>query len=165
MKYKISKGTNTYSQLADLFERIKECKITAQSLAAEMSDIEDKKDVTSLSSGFRLSGGLSGVSMKKKPDGYRPVKGYYGYYFPKQCKANKEILDRIAALPSVGVNELNSIVGFEEQSHGLTWYTRPAVNLRDEYALIKISENCEFTPNEDMIEILDSEYKILLGGD
>lgn len=159
MKFKINNGTETFKNLKDVQSRMKECNAAASALAKELGGVDGQR----LSGGHDcIAGGLGGIKLSSKPDGWRNAsKHHYGFYFPKITKSNKPILAKIADLPKVTYRDLNSVVGFEFQSSGLTWFNCPSVKWGPEYVLLAIHEDCYFTPNADMVEILDSEYKTL----
>ncbi|WP_285055169.1 hypothetical protein [Pedobacter ginsengisoli] len=156
MKYKILKGSETFKKLVDLNQEIRRCNKASTDLAKEIGG--DEKG-TILGHSFHIAGGLSGVKMASKPDGWRDAsKNYYGYFFPKINKVNKPILDKIKALPVVSYDDLNKIVGFSFQSHDMTWFNCPGVIWKEELILMEVDYRCSFTPNEDMTEILESEF-------
>ncbi|REE01087.1 hypothetical protein [Marinoscillum furvescens] len=62
-----------------------------------------------------FAGGISAFQFDSKPDGYRNS-GYRSrtnLYFPKKIKANKELLERIAALPKIRKTEFKAILNFD----------------------------------------------------
>jgi hypothetical protein len=157
MKYKILKGTETFGKLHELNSKMKKCEAAASSLAIELGGSKDGKR---LSRGLDcIAGGLAGIEMKTKLEGWRYAsKNHYGFYYPRRIKQNKEVLDRIENLPVLTYNDLNEIVSFDQQASGMRWFNCPGVDWRDEYILLHIDNDCYFTPNADMVEILESEY-------
>lgn len=156
MKFKILKGTETFKKLDDFEKEIKRVNKCAIDLSKELGG--DEKG-THLGHPHHLAGGIFGIKMPDKPDGWKDAsKNHYNFFFPKINKANKPILDKINSLPILKHKDLNDILSFEFQSSGFTWYNCPGVEWGKEYILLNVDDNCYFTPNEDMIEILGSEY-------
>lgn len=162
MKFKILKGTETFQKLTDLKSEMNRCNSEASSLSKSLGGCIKG---THLGKGYGcISGGLAGIKMETKPDGWKNASTqYYGFYIPKINKANKHLLDRIELLPTVRHEDLNAIVGFEMQSSGRRWFNCPGVHWTKEYVLLEVDNECDFTPNCDMIEILESEYVKLIG--
>lgn len=162
MKFKILKGTKTFHKLKDLKAKMQKCNIQAADLSKELGG---STDGTYLGKGYDcISGGLSGIKMETKPNGWKNAsKKYEGFYIPKINKANQELLDRIEALETVKYEDLNAVVGFEMQARGMRWFNCPGVHWTKEYVLLDVQNECEFNPNSDMIEILESEYMKLKG--
>ncbi len=163
MKYKILKGTDTFKKLKDLEVLMLDYDKQASTLSKELSGSEDG---SWLGKGYScIAGGLSGIRMKEKPEGWRvTTKNYPDFFTPKINKQNKEVLDRIDALPTLNYDDLNAIVGFDYQSSGMRWFNCPGVDWYDDYVLLNIDNACRFIPNGDMIEILESEYITLKSG-
>lgn len=157
MKYIISKGTETFNKLTALHQRMQDCEEAAYQLQKELGG-------TSRMVYRTVAGGMHGVALPGKPEGWRYATNdnYDGFFYPKKIKANKELIERIKNLPVVEHKDVNEVVGFEFQSSGLKWFNRPAVAWGKEYCLIEVDDECYFTPNKDMVEILGSEYKMLM---
>lgn len=158
MKYKILKGTDTFKHLENLMDRRKDCNEAATALLIELGGSGDHKRLTNLNT---IGGGIAGIELGEKPEGWKKINGYHGFYFPLSNKKNQALLQRIADLPVVTQDELNEVLGFKEQWQGLTMYRQPGLFERNEFFLMEISDKCDFTPNSDMIEILSSEFKTL----
>lgn len=153
MKYKILKGTDTFSKLEVLQQRIKETN-------KQVSDFCKKQGGTGdwlLRSDF-LAGFPVGVEFKVKPNGWKNTRDH-GFYLP--AKANKLVLTEFDSLPSIDKSELNDIVGFKRQTNENRYYGSPGIQIHNEFALLNVSNDCKFTPNEDMVEILESEFVAL----
>lgn len=161
MKFKILKGTETFNKLSDFEKEIKRVNKIAIDLSKELGG--DEKG-THLGYSFELAGGISGIKMPLKPEGWKDAsKNHHNYFYPKINKSNKDVLDKINALPILKYKDLNDIVGFSFQSHGMTWFNCPGIYWGKEYILMDVNDQCNFCPNEDMIEILGSEYIKLKG--
>lgn len=161
MKFKIVEGTATYDKLLDLRKRMDEANKLAGDLCDELGGTPNR--VRLVPSGS-IGGGIAGIPMAEgKPDGWKLVaSGYGNMCLPKMTKENKPILDKIASLPIISYEELNSIVGFEEQCQGFVWFAKPGVTWVEKCVLLDVDDRCDFKPNEDMIEILTSEFYSLL---
>lgn len=84
------------------------------------------------------------------------------FYFPRSVPANKALLERIAALPTVKVKDINSVLNYEPQTIGNKHYFSPAISYRKKVALVKTQEAVKYKPIEGMVEITQSEYDNLL---
>lgn len=156
MHFKISKGSKTFTDLQTLLAEMQRCNVAATKLANELGATNGGRH---LSRAHVVAGGISGIKLDSKPNGWKGThRDYYGYYIPKISKANREISNKIASLPVVSHDDLNAVVGFHEHYKDGRWYTSPALNWGDDYVLLHTSPGCDFTPNADMIEILESEY-------
>lgn len=166
MKFKVLKGTKLFDQLTKVGEDIREADNTAYKLGKELGykSIRGGRHV--------LGGGISAFQSSELPKGWK-----YAYpksdreaVFPMNKKVNKELLDRIAALPKVEHEALNKILKFDPWKHNdkayngdgsfkIQWY--PGIQWKDEYVLLDVSEYMVYKPVKDMIEILESEYEKL----
>ena len=154
MKFKVEKGTAIYQELELLFDKIEDC------------NSKTKKFVKSL--GFEeygislrgRAGGLSCIRASKKPEGFKTVgKKYDNLYMPKA--SNKELWEKINALPILSHNEYNEVIGFEQQFKGLSHIRSYGCEKVNDVFLIDVGD-ADYTPIEGIIEILDSEYKSLI---
>lgn len=155
MKYKILKGTALFNSLLALHGRIQQARAEIRRVVEELGYKEYvvSSDYLIACSGIQIFG--------DKPEGWRKVGGKWEpYYLPTQ--KNKEVAAKIAALPMIRNEELNTIVGFHWQiGDNLAVFNRPGFVQRDDYALIEVGSGCKFDPLPDMIEITGSEYKKL----
>lgn len=155
MKYKILKGSKTFEELNSLHQRMTECNLAATALAKELGGTDKI-----LFGGRRIAGGLEGIWFETKPEFWKLThRDWHNFFCPKICKQTEDVRERINALPEVKYEDLNKIVGFKYQVVNLTWHNIPGVVWGDDLCLLNVDSNCEFTPNGDMVEILDSEYK------
>jgi hypothetical protein len=166
MRFKILRGTETFTKLTRLRLRINECNDAAGKLVKELGG----ERYLHHSGLYTIAGGIAGIELKERPEGWGLAypKTYSNIYFPIRNRiANKEILERINSLPLVEDSDLNNILGYEPQDvhkSGLryTLAYRPAIHFRDEYMLIRITDGAVYTPiNADIIEITVSEFNSL----
>ncbi len=154
MKFKVVKGTDTFSKLEAINKKNKECNKEALTLVESWG--LEKFGIDS----YGVAGGISCVKADEKPKGFKQVgKKNQGLYYPKAN--NKELINQIKALTVVSTNEFNECIGFESQFRGLSHYRYFGMITRSDYFLIDIDNECDYTPREDMLEILESEYKSL----
>jgi len=161
--YKISKGTKTFNALIQLMDKIKTCNKLAEDLAIELGG------KNTASTGRYLAGGIEAVEFDSNSMPDKAIWKSVGYkwqnlYKPKSSQ--KAIWDKIIALPTMNVDELNNIINFESQfissDRGMADVKRPAVIICKKYILMELPNECKYKPNEDIIEILNSEYVNLL---
>jgi hypothetical protein len=158
MKYKILAGTGTFNKLSAIQKRIEEADRITKALVAEFGAEEW------LGNGYGyVAGDLIGIRFAQKPEGWTKIRSNHSSFFcPKSSvKGNKDLLDRIAAIPKVMTWELNDCIGFKPQRVGLTQYTSIGVKWGNEFHLVHVPEAADYTPLNDVIEILGSEYKRL----
>lgn len=155
MKFKALKGTETFAKLQAVWLRIKKADKAAKQLAIELN-----ADTRWMSGWGSISGGISGIELKVKPEGWKST-GENGFYYPAKLNANKELLDRLEALPVVKDFELNDAVGFKRQSVGRVMHNCIGAQFGKDYHLFEVNEEVKYTPPADVIEITASEYKKL----
>lgn len=162
MKIKVVKGSEVFDKLTALIERCQECNKAVKVVADELG----AKRI--LTHSFYRAGGVTGFMLAEKPEGWKNT-GLYGYYFPKSIKANRVLLDRIAALPSVNNKEFNEVIGYQNQtvttaegnwmmarSYGLFGGVGLGVHL------IELSDGAKFDLLPGMEEIKTSEYLAIM---
>lgn len=162
MMYRIDKGTPTFALVAALMARADACFQAAKVVVEEVGGLGKW-----FAAHDAAAGGISGIQFAKCPDGWKGVRPYPNtYFFPKKTvKTNAPLLKRIHELPMVITEEFNAVVGFKPQfTEGLLHLRRPALFLRDDYALLKVHEEAKFAPNADMVEITMTEFQKLKGG-
>jgi hypothetical protein len=163
MKYKILKDTPLFNSLVDMLLKMKECKKAAGDLVGELGGTGEyipRVDV--------LSGGIEGIAMENRPEGWsRAYPNHYsGLYFPqRRLKQNKEVLQKIDALPVVEKDYFNSLVNFKQQTvetgRKIKWLNNPGIDWKKELILIDVDPDAKYTPAAGMIEVTMSEYKAL----
>ncbi|GAB4003101.1 hypothetical protein GCM10028807_62870 [Spirosoma daeguense] len=159
MKFKINKNTPTGQKITQLYINMQAYNIQACDLAEELGG-----GPSIATGGSSLGGGFIGVHFAECPKNwklsYRTDDG--NYYFPKAIKANRELINRIQALPTVSYHSLNEIVGFKGfQFVGQKIINRVGMVFGREFYLLSLYEGVDFTPNADMVELTYSEYKRL----
>jgi len=156
MKFKVKKGTKLFKKLDEIGIKCRNADKAAGKLAEEL------KCKNWARSSFVLAGGIRAFQFKEKPENWKTVENTYDCFYPKICKQNKELLDKISKLPIVKIEELNDIVGFKSQFHGNRFYKTVGISwVNKNFILIDVYEECEYKPKKDMIEITFSEYKKL----
>ena len=161
MKYKILKGTELFKKLADLRKRMNEVQKQAKDLAIELGG------TAAATSGRNLAGGIDAVEFDKKPDGWRSVgNSWQNLYYPKADKKNKEIHDKINALPILKFEELNNAVGFSANqsvcnSNGFAFIKTVGMQWHKDFILMETAEGTKYTPVDGVQEILGSEFEEL----
>ena len=158
MKYIVRKGTNTFDRLTEIGERVK----AIQTLNRVIVDELDGNYYISCSGGL-IAGPLEGIELKQKPEGWKQVYANVAQnmFFPKSVKQNKELLTRIATIPVVKRSEVNEIVGFKNQIVGRRYIQTIGLIWGQDFHLVGIDDEVDYTPLADMDEILTSEYKRL----
>lgn len=155
MKFKVLKGTELFNKLSALDEEVNRCVRASQNLVESLGYKQFRPAY------WTINGGISSIIIPGgKPAGWKNAhKDYTGEYMPAKNKGNKELLDKIAALPVVTYGSLNSLVGLD------TPWGHPGFSVYDDYALINFSEKQikSLTSTSDMIEITHSEWVALKG--
>ncbi len=97
MYYKIKIGSEAHQKLEAIFAKMKECNAASRELMNEVG-------ATRLYRGnFEKAGGAySFVFAEKPPENWGKKEGGW---FPKKVKANRELLEKIERLPTVGIIE------------------------------------------------------------
>lgn len=158
MKYKIVKGSELFNQLTALHKQVLEIRKATDEIINEFGVTEwvgtDRGS---------LAGGITAFKMDKMPEGWKRVyqQRYYNAYFPKSIPANKALLARISALPTIDKSSLNEIVGYQPQWIGFTHHRAVGVKWGNDFHLIQVAEETEYTPMEGMEEITVSEFNRL----
>ncbi|MFK5856579.1 MAG: hypothetical protein QM503_10640 [Bacteroidota bacterium] len=157
MYYKVKKGTETFKRLEKVWSKITDCNKKSLQFVQQLG--YEKYGTAHGTAG----GGISFIYAETKPEGFKIVgKKYQNLFYPKA--SNKDLLKQIAALPTVSYDEYNSSIRFEEQFQGTTHYNAFGSRKRKDVYLIEINDECDYTPFEDMIEIVSSEWKALSDG-
>lgn len=157
MKFKILKSSPLFKQLKDVEEKCREVNRVAGKLAKKHGAKEW------VSSGRNLAGGLAGFQFDKKPENWKQVykEHFENCYYPKSCKANKELLEEISKLPIVNAEVVNKILGFKFQFVGLKVCYQPGIQWNKNYILVDIHEGAKYKSKKGMKEITYSEYEKL----
>ncbi|PRY33861.1 hypothetical protein CLV58_11910 [Spirosoma oryzae] len=158
MKYKVMKGSQAYTDLTHIKDRIHQSDEVSKQLVDELGATEW------LNGGFSyLTGGMLGIRFSSQPDGWKPVytSKHQNCFFPKKLKKNEALLTRIEAIPKVTIWELNQAVGYQHQTIGDRFIATVGVTWGTDYHLLSVKEDCEYTPLDGMEEITVSEFNRL----
>jgi hypothetical protein len=161
MKFKILKGTVLFEKFIALINEINRCDDAALALMKELGGIHIRGEHGN------LGGGIGSIKMPEKPKDWG--NSYVdGEYMPiKNRKANKEVLEKLAALPIVKDHALNSLINYNWKDHeGRRLNFTPEVNWRKDHILIAIGEQYpRYKAVEDMVEITTTEFNTLKAGE
>lgn len=163
MKYRIAKGTETYAKLAALYKLM-------EAARKAVFPVLDELGAKRYAPRRGLAGGIMAVEFRTPPEGWKRIgKPGQDLYAPKV--SNKEMVERLKALPVLKYEELNSIVGFkqgttvDEDSGSFVQYRCPGMYMVKDAVLLDTG-NAKYTPpNADIVEILESEYRRLKEAD
>lgn len=108
MKYKVLKGTELYEKLLAF-----EAKVKANAAEAEAFVVSIGGGDIARRSSSRVIGEIGAISFRSKPDGWKKVgESWQGLYMP--LAKNKEMCQRIAALPTIPIDEANELIKFKQ---------------------------------------------------
>lgn len=160
MKFKVEKGCELYDRLKALHNRIKQVNAQATEL------VESLGYTRYCRSHWCIAGGISAIEIVNMPSDERTkwtkMFKQSNLFMPRQNKQNSEIWAKIQALPRIEPMELNDILNFRAgASKMLSWSAHPGVIWKEDYILIDVSDEHEYTPVAGMTEILVSEYNAL----
>jgi hypothetical protein len=161
MKFKVLKGTVLFDKLLAIVIQIHECNQQAHDLALEQGAIGVA------TTGNNRAGGIDAFRFKydTEPDVllWKQVDKYHyaDLYSPRANKKNNNLFSQIQALPRIGYKEYNAVIGYEQQWIGLSLHQSYGLFQDDDFFLIELSDEVNYTPVADMTEILSSEYKTL----
>lgn len=154
MKYIIRKGVPLFDRLQLLYQKMKEANAATRDFLSRFG-----KEVEYYPAPHCLAGGVQSICFPHNPNSELWKRGAGGY-IPK--KNAKDLQFEFYDLPVVKNNELNSLVGFKNMSWaGKRVWFRPAWTVGDDYHLIDVNSDIDYTPVEGMEEILESEFKAL----
>lgn len=159
MYFRIKQDSETFEAVKNLRIKMKAATKAACDMATELGGSEKGEHI---GEGFNIiAGGLTGIKMETKPRGWsKASKHYRDVYFPqKNLVANKEILAKIEALPKVYTDDINALVGFEDQTVGRNVILMPNFYWRDDFIVFTMNSGCIYTPMKDIEEITGSEFK------
>lgn len=170
MYYKVDLNSKLYTTLKDVQLKMKEANKAALKLANELGFKKWRG-----SNNFVIAGGIVSLYAETKPEGYVYTYGSkesLNDFFPKKCKANKEILDKINSLPTVDSFSFTDQIKYDWRQHkSPTGNTRggnhvlftPGLSFpKNGEILISFPEYIKkYKPVAGMIEITFTEHKIL----
>ena len=155
MYYKIEPGNVTHEKVKDTLQKLDSYIDQSESLVKELGFERYGKSHNG------VAGGISCVESSSKPEGYVSVgKKWQNLYRPKANQ--KEIWAKIKALPVMSFEEFGEAIGFKPQFKGLTYHRACGITTIKNTYLVEVSDKCDYTPAEGMVEILASEYKKLM---
>jgi hypothetical protein len=154
MYFKIEPGNATYEKVKQTLAKCILYNQKAKSLAKELGF--EKFGISK----HHRAGGISCFESNTKPEGFVTVgKKWQNLFYPKS--KNKEVIEKIKELPVMSFEEFGDAIGFKPQFKGLNYHRAYGLKQVDDFFLIEIDDNCDYTPVDGMIEILASEYKSL----
>ncbi len=163
MKYRIAKGTETYAKLAALYKRM-------DAARKAVFPVLDELGAKRYAPCRGLAGGIMAVEFRTPPEGWkRAGKPGQDLYEPKM--SNKEMRERLKALPVLKYEELNTIVGFkegtsvDEDSGSFVQHRCPGMYMGKDAVLLDTGYAKYKPANADIVEILESEYRRLKEAD
>jgi hypothetical protein len=161
MYFKIDSDTPTGHSLTKLKEQIHACNEQMNKLVDELGG-----DSQVAVSRRAIGGGICGIQFPDEvvPYGWKLVHTYLGknFYWPKSSPKNKELLARLTTLPSIDRNVVNLIVGFiPGQIVGMSVINSVGMTFGDNYHLLTTDDDAEFSPNDDMIELNTTQFRVL----
>jgi hypothetical protein len=155
MKYIIKQGSDLFNKLKELQAKMKEVIEAQQKFLSQFGE-----KIEYYPRWHCIAGGVDGICFNKNPDPKLWKKFDRDGYTPK--KSAKKLYEEMNSLPVVTNNEFNDLIGFKKAFLGKRVLFRPAVKFEDDYVLVSVDTEVNYTPVEGMEEILDSEYKELV---
>lgn len=157
MKYKVLKGTPLFDKIVVVVEKIKDYNQQAEDLSNSVGGLR------AATLGYNRAGGIAAFEFKKEPDMnlWKRVDKYEPLYSPRAKKANNALFAKIQALPITRYEEFNNVIEFKQHWSGLTFHQTYGLVISDDFMLIEMNDEVKYTPVQDMIEILGSEYNYL----
>lgn len=165
MKYQILPRSPLFAPLQELRAKMAEAHAVVQRVAEELG-----------ARGYIVGQGfLVGRPWYFDFDGVEPAgvwrwvphRRQQGYWAPRRCRANKVLIDRLADLPTVSLEELNRIVGIRgfqyfDDGDGIGMFQGPDMAWGKYYILMSIPEDVKYKPKEGIQLITVAEYRHLL---
>ena len=157
MKFKTKRTSETGKKFAIIEDRLQQSLKASQKLAKELG-AKDFREA------YWVAGG--GISSLVFPHDFTPPPYYkkvnhsseLNEWMPKlNIKAGKEIMERINALPRVGIGELNKCIGFQEDMFKTIGFNM----MNEEYFLFSAEEEWLDKLPADCEEITVGEYNAL----
>ncbi len=160
MKYKVSKGTELFKKLDDFEKEMKRCNKAAFDL------VEQLGYKTMRGKYATLAGGISSIVIEgTAPPLWKKCANGSKEYFPMKRNANKELLEKIRALPIVEYDDLNKLLKYDpwkrKNADDRRISFHPGFICRKGYFLISVASYVKYKPLPGMVEILESEYEKL----
>ena len=158
--YKVVPETKLYVQLTHLYTMMKEADEKARKVVDSFG-----KDLRYCSHQQGIAGGISAIECNEKPEGWKSVGDSWQHlYYPKVKE--KKLIKEFESLPVIKQSTLNDIIGFTPQTvsngSGLAFVLIPHVIWGENNIYLSFREGVKYTPHEDMVEILASEFETAL---
>lgn len=157
MKFKIPKGTPLFDAVMAVSKRMDECNAAAEALSKELGAEE------CYHSTYHLAGGIAGMRFPSKPEGWKDVVGQYKVYMPKA--ALRDINKRIAALPTMKVEEMATILKYKNHTgfngNGFQMQRLPTITFLPDVILLSTIDGNPWKGCKGATEIKGSEYDAL----
>jgi hypothetical protein len=155
MKYIIKLGSDLFNKLKELQAKMKEANEARMNFLQRFAD-----EIEYYPKHHILAGGVEAICFNQNPDPKLWKKFGKDAFAPK--KSAKNLYEEMVSLPVVTNKELNDLIGFKKAWLDHRVIFRPAVTFEDDYVLVSVDTEINYTPVEGMEEILDSEYKELM---
>lgn len=160
MYIKIKKGSETFKKLSELKKRMdaatKKAEMVCKSIGGE--------EFYGRSSNGYICGSIDAIKFKESPNPelFRKIQKHPSLWYPKA--KNKAAFELMKQLTPINKKELYSIIGWEGfQLVGLVIVDSVGIEFCKEYHLLETYKGSKFTMNDDMEEIMESEYLKLKG--
>jgi hypothetical protein len=166
MKYKISKGTKLFQALTAVKLQMDAVDKLAEKIVQEAGADSYAKASQCIAGGIRA---FYFKDLDKVPVGWKKMeKGLSHWFFPKSsAKANRDLLERIADLPTMGTEDIAKLLNFHAGVYGeidrMIWVSCPQVRWAKTYVVVAVPESIPYTPVKEMQEITVSMYNKLAG--
>lgn len=164
MKYKVLPSCDLYTALTAIQLKMVECNNAANTFVKGLG--YERFRLSSYRNGHQvIAGGVSSIEiLTGKPEGWRKAVGHKEY-MPSKLKKNKDLLDKIAALPFVTNSEITDLLKYDwrntTKSAGNRISFCPGVIWKKKLILIDVADYVKYKPVAGMVEILESEYQKL----
>lgn len=164
MKYKVDHNSKLYAQLKELIQSFIDATEERKAFCKSVGATAFSNNNT-----FAIVGPINGIRFPQEPDKkmWRSVgPKYMELYMPKA--KNKEALDALAKLPNISEDVYQSIFGpadiqIAENDNTVGLFRNPGLKVAgDDYLLSVPTSVTGYKPLPGMIEILESEYHLLL---
>jgi len=168
MYFKVNKGTPLFDSLMAVYEKIKKSRTMVKELEKEVGADGSSSD------NHYLAGRINAFHFKnyKSPgENWMSMQGKFSpWYMPRSskkfAKENKELFDKLAAIPRVDTKLLMEPLGLTglqaySANGSLVVFSRPRLEWYPEYVILTFPDEITYSPVDGMEEILGSVYKEL----
>lgn len=166
MKFKVLRGTLLFEKLVNIQTRCDEAVLAADELGEKLggTHVYSRKRIN-------VAGGIEAIRFSHgnepdkelwlKPDRHNNPQLFFPRNSAKCKKLNSDVLKQINSLPVVSIKEINDVIEFKDHWVGFSNFITYGLHIHKDYALIEVSEWCNYKPITDMIEIKISEFEEL----